>query len=597
VMTEAMSEQRVTARWMPWVLAAMAVFVLSFELGARRLSSPDETRYAAISWSMLETGDWLTPVHNFKFKHWQKPPLTYWLMASSFAVLGQNDWAARVPSALAALAAVMGVYVTGRTMHGPRMGFSAGLVLLANPLFFVLARLANADMLLCAFVTWSWVGFVQFLFGEKRRTVWFLLGAAFAGLGFMTKGPVVLMSTFAPMLLTALLTNQWKRIGWWRPLAALGVFLVVALPWYVIVCIKNPGLLGYFVEYQTVERITTNIHERAQPFWFFFFFVPLSFLPWTVLPFFGAWASLRRGTTQASERARVLLLLSWFGVVFVFITFSTSKMLTYCLPLFPALALIAGRFVARAMNEEPHARAVGLGLACGAAALLTMALLFRAYSADNPTPAPLWWVTVVAVFALPALVLALLRWSRLAFGLLVVGALFPLLAGSRLVVGREDEYFIGNSGKELAALIRPREHTARYRSVAVVLYRRYLMELPYYLGHPLMCLDCHIERFYERPDGTKVWFYTKAERDALYDGYYRENGRNQLQMMMRLGKRRLLVVTDKESYRDISRAFTKGGKPLVHFIGEVGNFVLCSNHPDEPAEDKPTADEVSSGEE
>lgn len=566
---------------MPWALAAIAVFVLSFQLGARELSSPDETRYAAIGRSMLETGDWLTPVHNFKFKHWHKPPLTYWCMAASFRAFGYNDWAARVPSAVAALAVVMGVYVIGRTLHGPRAGFLAGLVLLASPLFFALARLANTDMLLCAFIAWTWVGFVRSLFTEKRQTLWFLLGTVFAGLGFMTKGPVVLLSTLAPMLLYALVTNQWKRIGWWRPLLAVGVFLVVALPWYVVVCIKNPGLLRYLVEYQTFHRITTDIHQRTEPFWFFFWFVPLGFLPWAVLPLFGIVASFRRGERSA-ERHRALVPVSWLVVVFVFISLSTSKLITYCLPLFPALALIVGRYVARAFTAETSRRSVAFAMACNAAVLLVFAGVFLVGGLhDDSASGPIArGAGSVGLFALAALVLGLLYRPRIAFSVVLFGVLVLLLVGTRAIVGKEDELGIGNSGNELAALIGPREETDRYRAVAVVMYRRYLKELPYYLGHPVMCLDCHIELDYVRPDGRKVSFYTDEERDALYHGYYRENGRNQLNHMMQLKSRRLLVVTDRESFNDISADFMHKGEPLVHFIAEVGEFVLCSNHPD-----------------
>jgi len=588
-----MGEQRAAPRWMPWTLAAIAVFVLSFQLGARELSSPDETRYAAISRGMLETGDWLTPVHNFKFKHFHKPPLTYWCMAASFGALGTNDWAARLPSAAAALAAVMGVYVIGRTLHGPRAGFLAGLVLLASPLFFVLARIANSDMLLCAFITWSWVGFVRSLFGGRRQTLWFLVGALFAGLGFMTKGPVVLVSTFVPMVLYVLVTAQWKGIRWWWWLAAVGVFLVVALPWYVVVCLKNPGLLQYFVEYQTVQRLTTDVHERAEPVYFFFWLVPAGFLPWTVVVPFGIRAGLRRKVGGVhSRRVRLFLPLTWLVVVFVFITLSTSKLVTYCLPLFPALALIAGRFLARAL-ENGHATRSATNMLMGTAfAVLLMAGVVAMFRPSAAVGVNVEWVTFVHLVSAVSMfviglgaVLALAR-RRIAIGTacLVAAVLCPLLFGAWAVAGHEDSFRVGNAGNELAALIREREETDRYTQVIVVQYRRYLMELPYYLGHSVICLDCDIERGYTRADGEYVSFY-KDEHQELFKQYYRENGRRHLEQLMGLREKRVLAVTDRESYDDISTAFMMDGEPLVHLIAEVGEFVLCSNYPDSPPDE------------
>jgi len=596
-------DARGAARWMPWVLAAVAVFVLSFALGARELSSPDETRYAAISWSMLETGDWLTPTHNLKFKHWHKPPLTYWLMASSFAVLGENDWAARVPSALAALAAVIGVYVIGRTMHGPRTGFLAGLVLLASPLFFAVARLANTDMPLCAFVVWTWVCFVRAMFGARRTKLWFVLGGLFAGLGFMTKGPVLLMATAAPMLVYTALTNQWRRIGLWPWLAAAGVFLVVALPWYVVVSARNPGLLGYFLEYQTLHRMTTEVHKRTEPFWFFVWLVPLGFLPWIVMVPSEIAASLRRGVGGSrEERLRVLVPVVWAVVVFIFISLTTSKLATYCLPLFPALALLVGRGLDRALDGARARRSVlWLGVVMLAMAVAAVALSPVLFAWAHVQRLVLIHGVAAASFLLlgSAVVIASKRdRTAVGAGLVVAGMLLPLMLAARLVAGCEDELRIGNEGRELAELIQERmeRDAGRYRDgVVPVMYRSYLKELPYYLDMPVTCLDCDVEFDYTRADGTKVSFYTDEELKALERGYYRWNGKERLSHMMRLKGRRLLVVTDRPSYEDIRSSFTERGQPMVYFVDEVGEFVLCSNHPDTvvggPATEGLSADE------
>ncbi len=578
------AEQKPSSRWMPWVLAAVAVFVLSFQLGSRELSSPDETRYSAIAWSMGTTGDWLTPTHNVKFKHWHKPPLTYWLMASSFAVLGQNDWAARLPSACAALAAVLGAYVIGRTLHGARAGFLSGLILLASPLFFALARLANTDMLLCAFVTWTWVCFVRSVFGEKRRHGWFVLGGVFAGLGFMTKGPVVLVATLAPMLLTMLLTNQWRRVGWWPWLAATGACLVVGLPWYLVVCIKNPGLLKYFVEYQTLQRVATEVHGRGAPFLFFFLWVPLGFLPWVALPVFEVFASLRRGDDASAERRRMLAPVCWFAVVFVVISVSGSKLITYCLPLFPALALLAGRFVERAFDRTMPRRLIAFGVACSSAVLfaVTAILAVGDFAADQPT-----WVigvggAVAALAGLGGLLVGLLHRARAAFGVVLVGVMIVLLGVSWAVPYAQDALYMSNAGRELAGLIEERKAPpAEGVEIRVAMFRRYLKELPYYLDGAVLCLDCDIELSYAAADGEEVSLYTDEELHELHEGYSRRHGLMWLNRWMRQPDRRWLVVTDRDSFGEIRPMLvTSTGLPLVVEIAEVGEFVLFSNFRD-----------------
>jgi 4-amino-4-deoxy-L-arabinose transferase-like glycosyltransferase len=584
------TEQRRSGRWMPWVLAAVAVVVLSFELGSRELSSPDETRYAAIAWSMGKTGDWLTPTHNVKFKHWHKPPLTYWLMASSFAVLGQNEWAARLPSACAALAAVLGVYVIGRTLRGPRTGLLSGLILLGSPLFFALARLANTDMLLCAFVTWTWVCFVRSVFGSKRGRAWFVLGGVFAGLGFMTKGPVVLVATLVPMLLTMLVTNRRWRVGWWPWLAAAGAFLVVGLPWYIIVCVKNPGLLRYFVEYQTLMRVTTEVHGRAASFWFFFWVVPLGAFPWCVFVPFVVLTAIRRRRTPGGWGPLTLVPVLWFVVVFAVITASKSNLATYCLPLFPAIALGVGAFIDRSV--EAFEGRGGLGSPISGAALVVFLI---SLAAGIVGPASLAGVeisevsraaaiaaVIVAAAGAAAFVASCFRRERLGVALLLCGVLAMLLSVTRLTTGCEDKVGIGNASNELAALIEAREAPpAEGVQIRVAMFRRYLKALPYYLDQAVMCLDCDIERSYTTADGEEVSLYTIEEQYALHEGYARRHGLMWLNRWMRQSDRRWFVVTDRRSFEEIRPTLvTSTGVPLVVKIAEVGELVLFSNFRD-----------------
>jgi hypothetical protein len=203
------------------------------------------------------------------------------------------------------------------------------------------------------------------------------------------------------------------------------------------------------------------------------------------------------------------------------------------------------------------------------------------------------------LFGAAAVLAASRRRRALGVALVMAGVLLPLMLTARLIGGHEDGLRIGNEGRELAALVRERvlSDWDKYRDhVDVVMYRRYLKELPYYLDRAVLCLDCDVEFDYEQPDGTKVPFYTDEELRGLEGRYYRWNGRNQLNHMMRLKGRRLLVVTDRASYEDISSSFLEGGQPMVYFVAEVGGYVICSNHPDTPSA-APGAEGPSAGDE
>ncbi|MEM9369429.1 MAG: glycosyltransferase, partial [Planctomycetota bacterium] len=91
--------------WLQWALIGMTCVFLLSNLGYP-LIDPDETRYAEIPREMLVSGDWILPTLNFK-TYYDKPPLLYWLVASSFSVFGVHEWSARLVPAFAALGTLL----------------------------------------------------------------------------------------------------------------------------------------------------------------------------------------------------------------------------------------------------------------------------------------------------------------------------------------------------------------------------------------------------------------------------------------------------------------------------------------------------------
>src|SRR3954468_12211974 len=92
----------VTRRTLAALFAIFAVSVLG-TLGLRPLYKADESRYAEIPREMVASGDWITP-RLYGFKYFEKPPLQYWTTAAFFSVLGENDWVARLWTALTGFA-------------------------------------------------------------------------------------------------------------------------------------------------------------------------------------------------------------------------------------------------------------------------------------------------------------------------------------------------------------------------------------------------------------------------------------------------------------------------------------------------------------
>src|SRR5437773_7535428 len=196
-----------SGRW----LAALTLFTFFFLLGSRSLNEPDEGRYAEIAREMVELGDWLVP-HLWYEPHVEKPPMTYWTVAASMLVFGRNEWAVRLPLALAGISGVWASYLFGLALGGRRVGVWSALILQSSLLYFVMARLLTTDIFLTQFIAWT----VYFFWRSwrcldaearekesdrkhqsKRFFAWHLAGWTTVALGFLTKGPVVLVVPMA----------------------------------------------------------------------------------------------------------------------------------------------------------------------------------------------------------------------------------------------------------------------------------------------------------------------------------------------------------------------------------------------------------------
>src|SRR5512140_3055499 len=101
-----------------WLVLGLAVFSLFFLLGGRSLNEPDEGRYAEVAREMLETSNWLVP-HFLYAPHLDMPPLVYWAVAASMSAFGQNEWAVRLPLALAGLSGLWAAYLLAGAWGGP----------------------------------------------------------------------------------------------------------------------------------------------------------------------------------------------------------------------------------------------------------------------------------------------------------------------------------------------------------------------------------------------------------------------------------------------------------------------------------------------
>jgi 4-amino-4-deoxy-L-arabinose transferase-like glycosyltransferase len=361
-----------------WLLVLLTLFTFFFLLGSRALNEPDEGRYAEIAREMIETGDWIVP-HFWYLPHLDKPPMTYWLVAISMKLFGQNEWAVRLPLALAGISGVWAAWLFGCLLAGRRVGFWSVLILQSSLLYFALSRMLTTDIFLTQFVAWAmyflWRSWAVAQAGNETRRVkhffaWHLAAWVAIALGFLTKGPIALAIPL--VALAALFIYRRKQCAhkllWWGGLiAGLGVFLVLVLPWFLTVFRREPDAFDYMLFGQAAGHLlgTTIKNRKGSPV-YFIGILAFGLLPWTVLLGWlwrrAHWRSLPRWQKEAW-----LLLNVWAIFTFVLFSLSEAKLPPYILPIFPALAvMLAWRFFnnEQAITSVPE-WAWRICLACG----------------------------------------------------------------------------------------------------------------------------------------------------------------------------------------------------------------------------------------
>jgi len=330
------------------LLVLLAVFaVLWFgTLEYRKLIKPDEGRYAEIPREMVASGDWLTPRLN-DIKYFEKPALQYWATATAFALFGEHHWTARLWSALTGFFGVLVTFFAARRLWGGTAALYSACVLGSSLLWVMIGHVNTLDMGVSFFLSSAVFCFVLAQRDdaqprEARNYMW-LAWLALA-LAVLSKGLIGLVLPAATLVGYSLWQRDfklWKRL---HLVSGLPLLLAVTAPWFVAVSLANPEFARFFFIHEHFERFLTKAHGRYQPLWYFIPILLVGMLPWLLGIFLMLRQAVRRQPESSFQPRRFLLL--WCLVVFVFFSASNSKLASYILPLFPALAALIGAYFA-----------------------------------------------------------------------------------------------------------------------------------------------------------------------------------------------------------------------------------------------------------
>ncbi len=412
-----------------WLLLLGAAVLSLWQLGRLPLLDVDEPVYGEVGRLMAASHSlarWLTP--HFNGALWfDKPPLFYWLTGVSMRLLGSSEFAARLPSALCAVGLVATVCALARWAYPqrPSAGLWAGFVLATGVQFFMLARAAVTDMALALTLALALQSLYAWLVAGRARAI--VLCGLWTGLACLVKGPVALVLIGAQLVLYVLLTRRWTLVAKPALWGGLLLCLVVALPWYIAMTLwHGQAFVQGFLEANNVTRfLKPEHHETNSPVWYVPIFLAF-FLPWTLaVPGALMAAKLRNQSELAGPNAPrpTLFLALWCSLVFVFFSLSQTKLITYIFPLFPAMAVLVGVWIAEGLGAGQGAWRRLDRVFAGLLVVLAVALTVvgRQYHAAPATL--IGWLVVLAGAAVACVLPADARVRRLAPGLGVGAAL------------------------------------------------------------------------------------------------------------------------------------------------------------------------------
>ena len=410
--------------------------------GALGLVGPDEPRYVSIARSMERTGDWVTPRLN-GLPWFEKPILYYWSAAASFKLFGENDFAARFPSALAAILAAAAIAWMAWRFYGGTTSFLALLMFPTSVATLAFARAATPDMLFTGTIAAAMACGAAQIF-EESPGLWCRIGFGFfLGAATLAKGPAAIVLAGGGVAFWATFSRKWMRSFRLAHPLSVFVFFLTALPWYFLCARRNPDFLNVFIFQHNFERFLTPVFHHVKPWWFFPPILVLWILPWSALLFaLGLRAAAIKEWRERFARPGFYFA-CWTIFVVIFFSASKSKLPGYILPAVPTMILLLAAAASRIRcTRDDAARGVTMGLGATWLALVVGAGFWLHRQLPTSAFAQLHSVWYFLAFAAAggAIVAALGSAKRIAAALLVNAALIAslLIAANLFVVRKID---------------------------------------------------------------------------------------------------------------------------------------------------------------
>jgi len=360
------------------------------------LTDPDEVFYSLTAKEMAAKNEWVTPLI-FGQPQFEKPPLTYWLIETSFKAWGESPFTARLFPAIFAIIGVIAVYFLGLMgFKDERKAFLSAIVLATSAFFAGMGKTVFTDMIFSVFILCAFTMFVLAYTDRRRQGIGFIGFYVFCALATLTKSPLGFVIPQLAVVLFLLYQRQIDFLKNWFVLIGFLVYLIIALPWYVYMYDQYGQVFIREFFYNDHWRRFLEAEHHSNDRWYFYPVTMIAGLfPWSLF-LIAAWVDLFK-RLKSSVTLVDYLSLSWILSVLLVFQMAHSKLASYILPLFPALALMTGNFLGNCLSQIQDRRKIQ-NLLCASFAILIVfgaAVMFghKAYQHYISSQLPMYFLS------------------------------------------------------------------------------------------------------------------------------------------------------------------------------------------------------------
>lgn len=437
-------------------LLLLCYFIFFFNIGNYALMDVDETRYVSMARDMFHSKDFLTLYLNGEY-FFEKPPLYFWGECLSFALFGKvNEFTARFPVALYGTLSTLLVYFTGKKIISRRYGFISALILATTLEFVMLAKFAILDIVVTTCIGFSVMfGFLtQFVSDKNKKYMWWLF-YIFSGLAVMAKGIPGFVVPFAVMFFVTLYNKTFKQI--FKPqyiLPGFALFFLIVLPWHIVMLkMHDPLFFNEYIMKHHINRFFSSSEiDREQPFYFYFVTVLWGLIPWvfsgiavgiTKLKTFKNIAVSELNNSQKFMMFNIIA----FIVTMLFFSSSSTKLITYILPVYIFTAFILGFIWEDYIFNEKYKKPINLtvyilGGICIFAAIVACFMQYYLPEKIYTDVLMIKWfcIVMVAIFGISSILFALKNNRKGVFAVYALLVIITSAFGTKLFYNMDYEF-------------------------------------------------------------------------------------------------------------------------------------------------------------